>query len=68
MKLSAIDLATVADFARSEMRSRVKDVHKNHDTHIAECWVAALQRVVTKTGHKLMCLNKEEYLTELEDA
>jgi hypothetical protein len=67
MKLSSLDLTTIADFARKEYRDRPIDPHMPSDEHWARCWVQALMIAMSKDGGKVMHLSKDNHLTEMEN-
>jgi hypothetical protein len=65
MKLHPADLNMMTDFARQEIRDRIKSPHQTHDEFLAQCWVAALIRIVKKEEGSIIITIKNK-LEELE--
>jgi hypothetical protein len=58
-----LDLEMMADFAKQEMRDRVKLPKDSADSHLAKCWVAAFIRSVSKEQGSVLIKTKDEIQT-----
>ena len=59
MNLSKQQLRMLHDFAIYEIRTSLPDKHST-DTHVAECWVKALERVFAKDNKTILIKDKEK--------
>ena len=62
-----LDHNMLMDFARDEMRNRVRDRKDSEQVHLSKCWSQAFIRAVAKDYGKLMVLTPEGQLIEVED-
>lgn len=62
-----LDLSMMADYARNEMRDRVKDPKDSWDEHLAKCWVNAFIGVISKERGTILIKSKDNVVTTLED-
>jgi len=62
-----LDLSRMADYARDEMRDRVKDPKDSWDEHLAKCWVSAFIGVISKERSTILIKSKDDVVTTLEN-
>jgi len=62
-----LDLSMMADYARNEMRDRVKQPKDSWDEHLAKCWVQAFIGVISKEQSVILIKTKDDVITKLEN-